>query len=180
MGTKTTLLKSLNSTVFLINNHVMKKIVFPLLFLLVSCVSHKSNVRNNLAPFCHLDVKQTVLPYSNDYTYVVTNEYLLVFELKNKKSRTANKKILLKRKLTTKEMLDIESALKKLDNIEPHYIDDTWIDGIHWEIDYAVGETSRKIIVENMEVNVITNLFETINKLIPDDIPPLIIWEPLD
>ena len=177
---KHTVTRSLNNTVFQNNKRNVKIIVFPLLFLLVSCVSHKSNVRNNLAPFCHLDVKQTVLPYSNDYAYVVANEYLLVFELKNKKSRTANKKILLKRKLTTKEMLDIESALKKLDNIEPHYIDDTWIDGIHWEIDYAVGETSRKIIVENMEVNVITNLFETINKLIPDDIPPLIIWEPLD
>jgi hypothetical protein len=121
-----------------------------------------------------------VLPYSNDYSFVVTNEYLLVFELKKNTYITANKSMLLKRKLTREEMLDIESALQKLDNIETHYIDDTWIDGIYWEIDYAVGETSRKIIVENMEVNEITNLFEPINKFIPDKLPSLILWEPLN
>ena len=120
-----------------------------------------------------------VLPHSNDYTFVVTNDYLLVFELKNTHI-TTNKRILLKRKLTREEMLDIESALEKLDNIELRYIDDTWIDGIHWEIDYAIGETSRKIIVENMEVDEITGLFETINQFIPDDLPPLIIWKPLN
>lgn len=162
------------------NKRNVKTIVFLLLFLLVSCVSHKNNVRNDFAPCCHLEVKQTVLPYSNDYLYVVANEYLLVFELKNKKNRITNKKLLLKRKLTTEEMLDIESALEKLDNLESNYANDAWIDGIYWEIDYATGEISRKIIVENMKVNEITRLFETINKLIPDDLPPLIIWIPLD
>ncbi len=180
MGTKTTLLKSLNSIVLLINKHVMKKIAFPLFFLLVSCVSYKNEVKRNPFSCCNLEIKQMVLPYSNDYSFVVTNEYLLVFELKKNTYITANKSMLLKRKLTREEMLDIESALQKLDNIETHYIDDTWIDGIYWEIDYAVGETSRKIIVENMEVNEITNLFETINKFIPDKLPSLILWEPLN
>ena len=179
--TKKILSRSLNNTVFQNNKLSVKIIVFPLLFLLVSCVSHKNNVRNDFAHCCHLEVKQTVLPYSSsDYAYVVTNEYLLVFELKNQNNRLANRKILLKRKLTTEEMLDIESALEKLDNLESTYANDAWIDGIYWEIDYATGEISRKIIVENMKVNEITRLFETINKLIPDDLPPLIIWIPLD
>ena len=163
------------------NKRNVKIIVFPLIFLLVSCVSHKNNVRNDFAPCCHLEVKQTMLPYSSiDYAYVVTNEYLLVFELKKQNNRIANRKILLKRKLTTEEMLDIESALGKLNNLESTYANDAWIDGIYWEIDYATGETSRKIIVENMEVHEITSLFDTINKLIPDYLPPLIIWDSLD
>ena len=158
----------------------MKNIVFPLLFLLVSCVSYKNEVKRNPFSSCNLEIKQMVLPYSNDYSFVVTNEYLLVYELKKNTQITANKRILLKKKLTREEMLHIESALNKLENIESTYTDDAWIDGIHWEIDYAIGKKSRKIIVENMEVNEITSLFETINQLIPNDLPPLIVWKPLN
>ena len=64
--------------------------------------------------------------------------------------------------------------------MESRYTDDKWIDGIYWEIDYSLGELCQKISVGNTEVNEITNLFETINKIIPKDKPTLIIWKPLD
>ena len=73
-------------------------------------------------------------------------------------------------------MLDIVSALKKMENLESHYTDDKWIDGIYWEIDYSLGKLCRKIVVGNMEVNEITNLFKTINKISPENKPTLIIW----
>lgn len=120
-----------------------------------------------------------VLPYSIDYSFVVTNKYLLIFELKHTHG-TVNQKIILKKKLTKEEMLDIGYALQKLGNLESNYTDDTWMDGIYWEIDYSLGELCRKITVGNMGVDEITNLFETINKCIPNDKPAVIIWEPLD
>lgn len=66
-----------------------------------------------------------------------------------------------------------------MENLESHYTDDKWIDGIYWEIEYSLGESSRKIAVGNMGVEEITTLFETINKCIPDDKPTLVIWESL-
>jgi DNA polymerase sigma len=120
-----------------------------------------------------------VSPYSNDYLFVVTNGYLLIFDFKTKEHEAIKKK-LIKKKLTKEEMHDIVSALKKMENLESHHTNDKWIDGIYWEIDYSLGELYRKITIENMEVNEITNLFETINKIIPDDKPTLIIWKSLD
>lgn len=120
------------------------------------------------------------MPSTIDYSFIATNECLMIFELKTKKHNTANQKKILKKKLTKEEMLDIVSALNKMENLESHYTDDKWIDGIYWEIDYSLGESSRKIAVGNMGVDEITNLFETINKCIPDDKPTLIIWESFD
>ena len=170
----------MNNTVFQKNKHKVRIIIIlPLIFILTACVSHKNNVRNDSVPYCHLEVKQTVLPYSNDYSFVVTNGYLLIIDLNTKENKTI-KKELIKKKLRKEEILDIISALKKMKNMESRYTDDKWIDGIYWEIDYSLGELCQKISVGNTEVNEITNLFETINKIIPKDKPTLIIWKPLD
>ena len=160
------------------NKYKMRTYIIPLFLLLTSCATYTNNVRNDSIPYCHLEIKQTVLPYSKDYSFVVTNGYLFIFELKTSTHETSNKTILLKRKLTKNEVLDIESALVKLENIESNYTNDTWIDGVHWEINYVLGEISRKIIVENMGVDEVTSLFENVNKFIPDNSPPIIIWEP--
>jgi NAD-dependent DNA ligase len=149
--------------------------ILPLLFLLTSCVPQKKIIKNDFVPCCHLEIKQIVLPYSNDYSFVITNGYLLIYDLKTKEHETIKKK-LIKKKLTKEEMLDIVSALKKMENLKSHYTDDKWIDGIYWEIDYSLGKLCRKIVVGNMEVNEITNLFKTINKISPENKPTLIIW----
>ena len=118
----------------------MRTYIIPLFLLLTSCATYTNNVRNDSIPYCNLEIKQTVLPYSKDYSFVVTNGYLFIFELKTSTHETSNKTILLKRKLTKNEVLDIESALVKLENIESNYTNDTWIDGVHWEINYVLGE----------------------------------------
>ena len=156
-----------------------KAITIALFFFLVSCASHKSNVQYDTAPYYTLKINQKVLPYSIDYSFVAKNECLMIFELKTKKHSSTNQKNILKKRLTKEEMLDIVSALKKMEHLESHYTDDKWIDGIYWEIEYSLGDSSRKIAVGNMGVEEITTLFETINKCIPDDKPTLVIWESL-
>ncbi len=144
----------------------MKLVFFLFTNMMLSCVFSQNNT-DNQTNIVYLEIKETNYETTKQRTFEFSKNKLSIYEISISKKGTEKKKLYSKR-LTNSEVVNLESKLEQLDDLNSEYINPA-LGGIYWEIYFVNRNVNKTIIIENMKIDAIDSLFDFINTIIKNN-----------
>jgi hypothetical protein len=137
-----------------------------------SCTTKKPLKKKN--PL-FLEIKQLI--FEPNFTFIILNRNIEIYEIKysyKRKKEKMKKEKKFSRTLTSSELEILAVKLEKLLELEDNYVKPT-LGGIEWNVDFSFNGVSKSIKIDNMRVQEVIDLFETLNLFIPKGKPKITI-----
>lgn len=148
------------------------RLIFIYLLICLCSSSFTSRKYNSKSVNFRLEIKQLVLGSYTHNTFVITENKFYIFEHTPAEDSQLKRKEIYSKKIKQAALDEIIQASNHLYALDSQYIKAS-LGGIRWEIDLNKSENTKKIIIENNSLKEIDELFNLINKIIPNKKPLL-------